>query len=132
MKILGIDVGEKRIGLAISDDMQMIARELEVVPIENFQVRFSQILAENEIGKIVIGRPRNLAGDLGPQAKRVEEFAKANIEPSGKEIVWEDETLTSVKAEEELKSRGVTSRDIKSNIDAVAAKIILQSYLRSL
>jgi putative Holliday junction resolvase len=132
MKILGVDVGEKRIGLAISDEMQMIARELGVVPVAEFSSQLKSILEKEDVSKIVVGRPRNLSGDLGPQAARVEEFARKEIEPLGKEVIWEDETLTSTKAEEELKNSGATPEEIKNKLDAVAARIILQSYLGGL
>ncbi|HBG81282.1 TPA: Holliday junction resolvase RuvX [candidate division CPR2 bacterium] len=132
MKTLGIDVGEKRIGLAVSDEMQMIARELGVLSVEDFGLKIKEIISDEGIEKIVVGRPRNLSGDLGPQAERVGEFVDKEIRLLGKVIIWEDETLTSKKAEEELKNAGASLVEIKKRIDAVAARIILESYLRSL
>lgn len=129
MKILGIDVGEKRIGLAVSDELGIRAYELGVVEANNFANRLSAILKEHNIEKIVVGRPRSLSGDLGPQAKRIQDFVKINIEPLNKEIIWEDETLTTAEAKNELLKEGLSIKEIKQKIDVVAAKIILQGYL---
>lgn len=132
MKVLGIDVGERRIGLAISDELRFTARELGVVAPEDFESRLRNILETEEVGKIVVGRPRTMSGDLGPQAQRVAEFVEGKIKPFGREVIWEDETLTSVQAEEELKKMKMDREEIKKRIDAVAARIILQSYLNNL
>jgi putative holliday junction resolvase len=129
MKYLGLDIGEKKVGVSISDQMGIIAREYGTYSVEDFKNILTDIVKKEEIEKIVIGRPRNSSGDLGPQYLKTVSFVNESLSAFKELICWEDETLTSKKAEEELKIKGFDSYQIKERVDSVAAKIILQGFL---
>lgn len=129
MKYLGIDVGEKRVGVAISDEMGILAREQGAYSPDELPQVLANILESEEVEKIIVGRPRNASGDLGPQYLKTLKYVDDNLLFVKEIICWEDETLTSLKAENELKERGFSGKEIKQKVDAVAAKIILQGYL---
>ncbi|OIP24278.1 hypothetical protein AUK11_03585 [bacterium CG2_30_37_16] len=130
MRLLAVDVGEKRIGLAITDPTNTIATEHSVVSPDQFKDKLQELVKTEGVDTIVVGRPRNLNGDLGPQAKRIEDFISKEVVGINIEIIWEDESLTSKMAEEELKQKGFSNQDLKEKVDMVAARIILESYLR--
>ncbi|KKQ93380.1 MAG: hypothetical protein UT66_C0056G0002 [candidate division CPR2 bacterium GW2011_GWC1_39_9] len=130
MRFLAIDVGEKRIGLAITDPTNTIALEHSVVSPDQFKEKLQELFETEGVGAIVVGRPRNLNGDLGPQSKKIEDFIKKEVVGINIEIIWEDESLTSKMAEDELKRKGYSGKEIKEKVDVVAARIILESYLR--
>jgi len=129
MKYLGIDIGEKRVGVAISDEMGIIAREKGVYNTDKFALILKEILLNEKIEKIIIGRPRNASGNLGFQFLKTVKFVDENLLFAKDMICWEDETLTTLKAENELKEKGFNSKEIKNRVDSVAAKIILQGFL---
>jgi putative holliday junction resolvase len=134
MRILAIDHGSKRMGIAVSDELQMIAQPLEFVPaepLEKFFERLRQIIAEKDVGLIVIGVPRNMDGTYGPAAAKVQEFVaklKATVTVPIKS--W-DERLTSVQANRYLIEADVRRSKRKEKVDKTAAAILLQSYLDS-
>jgi putative Holliday junction resolvase len=134
MRVLAIDHGSKRMGIAVSDELQMIAQPLEFVPaepLEKFFERLRQIVGEKDVGLIVIGVPRNMDGTYGPAATKVQEFItklKAAITVPIK--TW-DERLTSVQANRYLIEADVRRSKRKEKVDKTAAAILLQSYLDS-
>jgi len=131
--ILGIDHGDARIGLAISDDLGMFAHPLETVSardIEAAKKRIAEIVAGKKIGRVVVGLPRNMDGSYGPAAEKVRAFAnelKARIVPC--EVEFVDERLTSVAAQKALHASGRSAKQSKGVLDQVAAQMILQTWL---
>ncbi|MBO7672698.1 Holliday junction resolvase RuvX [bacterium] len=126
-KIMGLDVGTKRIGIAISDYLHVIAnRHSCIVRSENSVSEIVKIAKENNVKIIVVGVPYNMDGTCGSQAQDCINFAK-QIE--GFEIVYEDERLTSETAEENLKERKIDFRKDKGLVDIESAGIILEQYL---
>jgi putative holliday junction resolvase len=134
MRILAIDHGSKRMGIAVSDELQMIAQPLEFVsaePVEKFFERLGQIIAEKEVGLIVIGVPRNMDGTYGPAATKVQEFVTKLKTAVTVPIKSWDERLTSVQANRYLIEADVRRSKRKEKVDKTAAAILLQSYLDS-
>lgn len=132
---LGIDPGTKRIGIAISDELGMLARPLEVWArrkvLEEDVAHIRALVAEHEVRRVVIGVPRRLDGSIGPAATRALEFVaavRAGLDPSI-EVVERDEALTTWEAESALKERGVSWQERRELIDAFAAAVILQEDL---
>ena len=128
-KVMALDVGTKRIGIALSDYLQVIAvphsfisREPEVQAIE----QIVKIAKENRVEKIVVGVPVNMDDSVGFQAQNCIDFAH---KISGFDIIFEDERLTSEEAEENLRSRKVDFRKNKGLVDMESAAIILNQYL---
>lgn len=131
MRVLGLDYGDKRIGLSISDPLGIIASPLptyERKPGKDETVFFKSLIAEKEIQKIVIGLPLNMDGTEGPRAVLAREFGE-KLKEFGPEIIFKDERLSSVSANRALDEAEVNWRKRKGVVDAVAAVIILQSYL---
>jgi len=135
MRILALDHGTKRIGVAVSDPMKMIAQPLEFIspePFVDFLERLKTLIAEKEVELILIGMPRNMDGTYGPAAAKVQEFVAALKEAVSVPIkVW-DERLTSAQANRFLISAQVRRSKRKEKVDQTAAAILLQSYLDSL
>ncbi len=135
MKALGIDHGDKRIGVAVSDDLGMLAHPLEYIlaePYEVFVQRLKTILAERQIEQIVVGMPRNMDGSYGPQALKVQDFMVTLKKSVVVSIQSWDERLTSVSAMKNLREAGVNAKKAKAKVDASAAAVMLQAYLDSL
>lgn len=135
-RILGIDFGLKRVGLAVSDPMRIIASALDTVTYKSRREllnRLVEVVRKNEITQVVIGLPRHMDGREGEMAKMVrqliDELAKLVAVPI---VAW-DERLSSVQAERALREMGVRARDTKrGEVDRLAAVFILQSYLDSM
>jgi len=128
--ILGIDFGRARIGLAISDELQLLAHPLETVPADkDFMKRIVEIVQDRKIGKIVVGVPRHMSGGIGKAANEVLEFAAKlrALLPCAVET-W-DERLTTVAANRVLHEAGKKTRQTRKFVDQVAAQMILQGYL---
>ncbi len=134
MRILALDHGTKRIGVAVSDSMKMIAQPLEFIPAEPFDkflVRLKEILRDKEVEQVVVGMPRNMDGSYGPAALKVQEFVAVLKEAITVPVrVW-DERLTSVQANRFLIQADVRRRKRKEKVDQLAAALLLQSYLDS-
>jgi len=134
MRVLAIDHGSKRMGIAVSDEMQVIAQPLEYIlaePLDKFLERFKQILAEKDVGLIVVGVPRNMDGTYGPAATKVQEFVTALKAEVTIPIKTWDERLTSAQANRYLIEADVRRSKRKEKVDKTAAAILLQSYLDS-
>ena len=128
-KIMALDVGTKRIGVALSDYLQVIANPCTCIQREPEQKaieEITKIAKENRVEKIVLGVPYNMDGTLGFQGENSIEFSQKLI---GFDIIMEDERLTSEEAEERLKSRKVDFRKNKGLVDIESACIILEQYL---
>jgi len=127
--VLGLDIGEKRIGVAIAEPPIFIAHPIDTInALEEASEQLAQIIKDRDVEKIVIGFPRNLSGDETAQSLAVQELTKKLNIPDSIEVVWQDESLTSVKAEEELEARGKPFK--KGDVDALAATYILEDYIR--
>ncbi len=134
MRILGLDHGTRRVGVAVSDEMHMIAQPLEYIapePFAEFLERLKEIIREKEIGLIVIGMPRNMDGSYGPAALKVQEFAAALKDAVTVPLKLWDERLTTSQAQKFLIQGGVRRNQRKEKVDKTAAAILLQSYLDS-
>jgi putative pre-16S rRNA nuclease len=132
MRILALDHGTKRIGVAVSDETQTIAQPLEYIPAEpfaDFLARLKQLLAEKEISLILLGLPRNMDGSYGPAAQKVEVFAAALKSAVTVPIKLWDERLTTKMANQILIQGNVRRDKRKEKVDKMAAAILLQSYL---
>ena len=134
MRILALDHGTKRIGVAVSDELKMIAQPLEFIaaePTAEFLSRLKEILRQKEVGLILVGLPRNMDGSYGPAALKVQEFVAALREALAVPIKTWDERLTSAQAQRLLIQGGVRREQRKEKVDQTAAAILLQSYLDS-
>ena len=133
MRYLGIDFGSSRIGIAISDDLGMLAHPLETIRNDSeFLSRLQQIVLQKGVSRIVVGIPRNMDGSYGPAAEKAKLFlSQLKSKFAGVQLIAWDERLTTVEAQRLLHAAG---RDIKKSrpvIDQVAAQVLLQSYLDS-
>lgn len=132
MRVLAIDHGERRIGLALSDPTGTFAMPLEVVEGEDVLFeRIRQLIAEKGVGRIVLGLPINMDGSIGPRARKTMEFGEHLAATFGLHVELWDERLTSVQAEKLLRMGGGSGRRRRALVDKVAAQILLQSYLDS-
>jgi len=134
MRILAIDVGEKTLGLAISDPTQTIASPLETIRRESLKKDIEQlekIIHDREVEEIIIGFPRNMNGSAGQQARKVVKFADHLREKITQEILYWDERLTTVAATKVLIEGHVRREKRKKVVDKLAAVLILQGYLES-
>ncbi|MDS1030028.1 Holliday junction resolvase RuvX [Bacillota bacterium LX-D] len=133
MRILGLDVGDKKIGVALSDPLGLTAQGIDTVKctgeIKKDIEYILKIINLNEVEQIVVGLPKNMNGSIGPQAKKVIDFAEALGEKSNLPIIFWDERLTTVAAEKTLLAADVSRKKRKLVIDKIAATVILQSYL---
>lgn len=135
MKILGIDYGSKRIGLAISDELGITARPLEVIVRKNIDRDLDvleKIIRDNKAEQIVLGLPLRLDGTRGIQCEKVEKFAAALKERFSLPVILWDEALSTWEADELMIAAGIKSTKRRTMVDKIAAGIILQSYLNSL
>ncbi len=134
MRALGIDHGTKRIGIAISDELGVIAQPLEYIPAEpfaEFLKRLKDIIREKQVEQLVVGMPRNMDGSYGPAALKVQEFAAVLRDSVAVPIALWDERLTSAQANRYLVQANVRREKRKEKVDKTAAAILLQSYLDS-
>jgi putative Holliday junction resolvase len=132
MRILALDHGSKRIGVAVSDETKTIAQPLEYIPAEpfaDFLARLKQLLVEKEISLVLIGLPRNMDGSHGPAAQKVDAFAGVLKTAITVPVKMWDERLTSTMANRILIQGGVRRDKRKEKVDKMAAAILLQSYL---
>ena len=135
MRIMGLDVGDKRIGIALSDLMGWTAQGLKTLERTNTKddlKELERIANENQVHKIVVGLPKNMNGTLGPQSEKVQKFAAALKNRTNLEMIYWDERLSTVAAERSLIQADVRRKKRKTVIDKVAATYILQNYLDSI
>ena len=132
MRILGIDYGDARIGLAICDESETLASPIGTYVSKTMRKdidHLARLAQERGAEKIVLGLPLNMDGSEGPRADKTKTFGTVLRRVSGIEVVYEDERLTTVEAEEKLIACGMRREKRQKVIDTVSAQIILQSYL---
>ncbi len=131
-RILGLDVGDARIGIALSDPLGITAGGLETIDrinIEQDVSRIAQIAHRHEAAQIVVGLPLNMDGSAGSQAEKVKSFGRKLARATGLPLVYEDERLTTISAIRTLTLQGVKTGHNKHLVDRQAAAVILQKFL---
>lgn len=130
-RLLALDVGERRIGVAVSDPTGIVARPLTTIVRASRKKDFKNIarlVEENQVGKVVVGLPLSLDGTEGPQAQQIRRYGERLAQTLSVPILFWDERYSTVTAKELLKDRG-KRRSAREDIDAVAAAVFLQSFL---
>ena len=131
-RIMGIDYGDARTGVAVSDLLCSIVGSTCVVPSRNRENAIADIVKlarENDVGSIVVGLPKNMDGTEGPRAELCQEFAEELRKASGLEVAMWDERRTTVEAHNILSQHNYHGKKRKNTVDAVAASLILEGYL---
>jgi putative holliday junction resolvase len=128
-RVLGVDSGHKRVGLAISDPLGLTARPLEVVGRADAVAHATRVCQEMDVDQIVVGMPRSLGGGESDSMASARELGAELAAATGIEVVFVDERYTSKMAEGSLLESGMKRRDRRERVDKVAAAIILQSFL---
>lgn len=132
VRIMGLDVGDKTIGIAISDPLGITAQGITTIRrkgIKTDVIELREIIEEYSVQKVVIGLPKNMNNTLGPQGDKVVKFSEKFKEKFDLEVIFQDERLSTVSAERMLISSDVRRDKRKKVIDKVAATYILQTYL---
>jgi putative Holliday junction resolvase len=128
--ILGVDFGQARIGLAISDELHLLAHPLQTISADKTSVqKIAEIVRDRKIETIVIGVPRHMSGVVGTAAKSAIEFANRLRGQLPCTVETWDERLTTVAAERALREAGRKTHKTRTIVDQVAAQMILQGYL---
>ncbi len=131
-RILALDLGTRRIGLAVSDPLFLTAQGLPTLVRKNIRMdleELARVVNEREVGEILMGDPKRMNGEQGRQSAWAREFAAKLEKRFGLPIVFWDERLTSREAERTLRGSGIAHGDRKAAIDRLSAVILLQSYL---
>lgn len=136
MRTMGLDVGSKTVGIALSDELGWTAQGLETLKINEEENMFGfdelgKIIKEYEVGKVVVGLPKNMNGTIGPRGEASQFYARELEERFGVPVVLWDERLTTVAAERVLLEADMSRKKRKKVIDKMAAMMILQGYLNS-
>ncbi len=135
MRIMGLDYGSKTVGVAVSDELLMIAQGVEIVrrdsekKIRKTLIRIDELIAEYDVGKIVLGFPKNMNNTLGDRAEKSLEFKTTLERRTGLEVIMWDERLSTVSAHKTMTEAGVRLEERGNYVDSIAAAIILQGYL---
>lgn len=138
MRIMGLDYGDKTVGVAVSDSLLLTAQPVETVKRERANklrqtyARIEVLIQEYDIEKIVVGLPKNMNNEEGIRCVQTREFAETLERRTGLEIIFWDERLTTAAADAVLEEGGVSRQKRKAYIDKIAASMILQGYLDSL
>jgi putative Holliday junction resolvase len=128
--ILALDFGRARIGVAISDELQLLAHPLETIPAnQQLAVRVAEIVRERKVDHVVAGIPKRMNGQIGSAATEVLQFVEKLRAILPCPVVTWDERLTTVAAQRALRDAGKKTRQTRAYVDQVAAQMILQSYL---
>ena len=138
MRLLGLDYGSKTVGVAVSDDLRITAQGLETIErkkdnqLRRTLARIETICSEYDVGKIILGFPKNMDNSIGKQAEHVAEFKTMLERRTGLEVILWDERLTTISAKRVLAESNLRGRtEQKKVIDKIAAVFILQGYLDS-
>lgn len=132
MVALALDIGQTRIGVAVSDRSGTVAMPVKVLPaaeVTGMARSFRLILEDHEPEILVCGLPQTLAGEEGPQADRVRGIARAVADAAGLPLSFSDERLSSAEAKRILREQGLSERQMRGHVDSVAASLFLQSWL---
>lgn len=131
-RVVAIDLGKARAGVAISDELGMLAHPRPYLDAKNRKALLSALVAlcrEEQIERALVGLPLEMNGDRGPAARRALAFAQELADAAGVEVELVDERLTTVEATRQLRDSGVRGRDRRALVDGAAATVILQSWL---
>lgn len=132
MRILGIDYGDARIGIAVSDELKILASPVETYKVQSMRKDIdyvSELAKKYNCEKIVLGLPLNMNGTEGPRADKTRAFGRNLEKVSGITVVYKDERLTTVQVERVFDEANVRKGKRKDIVDKTAAVLILQSYL---
>ena len=135
MRLIGLDFGSKTVGVAVSDPLGLTATAIEIVrrqspnKLRKTLARIEEIIKEYDIDTIVLGYPVMLDGTAGERVEKTKEFATMLKRRTGKEILFQDERLTTVEAYEIMDLMGIKKEDRYDYVDMIAAKVILEDYL---
>ena len=135
MRVMAIDYGDQRIGIAVSDAMRMLCGDaftLQEWNMERAAARIAQEVSARGVDTLVLGLPKNMDGSEGPRAEKSREFAALLQEVTGIEPVLWDERRSSIEAHAILHANGRKMKDHRKNVDAVAATLMLEGYLGTL
>jgi putative holliday junction resolvase len=132
-RVLGIDPGEARVGVAISDDLGLLAHPLETIDATRRDPcdRVEELAREKQVDAIIVGVPRNMDGSFGPAALKARELIERLRERVSCNVIPWDERLTTAAAERALREAGRKAKQQRSVIDQAAAQILLQSWIDS-
>lgn len=131
-RLLALDVGDKRIGVAVCDVTKMLVTPVETIQRKNSKIdvaRVAKLAEDHEVAAVIVGLPKNMDGTEGEQAAKVKSFAKKIARETRLPVHFEDERLSSFTATERLVERGIDTGRNRDLIDMEAAAVILQSYL---
>lgn len=134
MVALALDIGETRIGIAVSDRSGRVASPVKVLPaaeVIGLAKSFRYIVEDYEPDVLVSGRPMTMAGERGPQAERVEAQAHKIADALGLPLYFEDERLSSAEAKRILREQGLSEKQMRGKVDMIAASLFLQAWLDS-
>lgn len=130
-RILAIDYGETRVGLALSDPLQIISSPYKVIRNdENLISKINDVIEEKNVGKVILGLPYNLKGEYSQKTTEVKEFGDKLDESLSVPLEYMDERYSTVEANEELKRLGYSIKESREVVDKIAASIILKAYLK--
>lgn len=127
-RLIGLDIGDRRTGIAVSDEVGITARPYSTVPTVQVGEALKRLMAEQGVGIIVVGRPRHLDGSLGEQAGKIDAIVEQLRLAAPAKYVYEDETATTAAAEEQAGGTPAR-RSLGAGRDADAARVMLQGYL---
>jgi putative holliday junction resolvase len=133
-RLMGLDLGEKRIGVAVTDLQQTMAFPERVLRRHSAKVdrqTLAALIAELHVDRVVIGLPLSTNGEFGPNADRAQSFGQFLARAVRVPVEFQDERLTTVEAEERLRDSGLSPAERRERIDAAAAAIILEDYMRA-
>lgn len=137
MRLLALDFGSKTVGVAVSDELGLTATGVEIVrrkspdKLRQTLARIEALIEEYQVDKVILGYPVMLDGSEGERVRKTKEFAQMLARRTGKEIIFQDERLTTVEAYEIMDFMGIKKEDRYQYVDMVAAKVILEDYLNS-
>lgn len=138
MRIMGLDYGDKTVGVALSDELLLTAQPLETICRERSNklrqtlARLEELMLEYDVEKVVIGLPKKMNNDEGERCRLTREFGDMVERRSGLEVIYQDERLTTVSANAVLEEGGVRKEKRKEYVDEIAASLILKTYLDGL
>ncbi len=137
MRIMGLDYGSRTVGVALSDELLMTAQPKEIIrreretKIRQTLTRIETLILENDVRLIVMGLPLNMNDTEGERAEKTRAFAEHVERRTGLPVVFSDERLSTVEADEIMDRMGIRYQDRKTYVDMIAANVILQEYMES-
>lgn len=135
MRIMGLDFGSRTVGVAVSDPLFITAQGIEIIrrkeenKLRQTLARIEELILEYEVGKIVLGLPKNMNATEGERVEKTKDFADKLSRRTGLPVVFRDERLTTVAADRAMMEAGIRRENRKEHVDKLAAVFILQGYL---